>query len=145
MSATRWTGQPGLALLGMAMLLAGCQDAPPRAASGNIIYHADMAGGAKVCTATKISSPAAGKEVDAVMTVGNDGGWCGVVVDNNGRAFSAGLVLTRPKHGRPYVHSVGDTTRIDYFPNAGFTGSDSFSVRLLPGAAVVKISVTVTK
>ncbi len=145
MSATRRTGQAGLALLGAAMLLAGCQDTPQRPASGTRIYHADVTGGAKACTAPTISSPAAGKEVDAAMTVGNDGGWCGVVVDNNGRAFSAGLLLIRPKHGRVYVHSVGDTTRIDYYPKPAFTGSDSFSVRLLPGEALVKASVTVTK
>jgi hypothetical protein len=127
------------------MLLAGCQDAPQRVATGSRIYHVDVTGGAKVCNAAAITSPTPGKELPATISMNNDGGWCGVSVDNGGRAFSAGLLLTRPAHGRAYVHSVGDTTRLDFTPNAGFTGSDSFAVRLLPGESVIRVGVTVTK
>ena len=44
-----------------------------------------------------------------------------------------------------YIHSVGDTTRIDYTPAKGYAGPDKFTVRLLPGNAVVRATVTVEK
>jgi hypothetical protein len=41
------------------------------------------------------------------------------------------------------IHQVGDDTRIDYTPDRGFTGTDSFAVKLIPGNAVIRITVTV--
>ncbi|MFB9969220.1 hypothetical protein ACFFMP_03780 [Pseudoroseomonas cervicalis] len=38
---------------------------------------------------------------------------------------------------------MGDYTRLDYIPDPGFTGTDSFTVRLLPGSTSVKVNVTV--
>jgi len=142
-SVTRSTGLAGVAMIGLAVLLQGC--APQaRPASGTRLFATDFAGGAKSCNVPKVS-PTAGKETPATMTVGNDGGWCGITVDNNGHPFSAGLLTDRPEHGQVYIHSVGDSTRIDYTPNKGFTGSDRFTVRLLPGNAVIRATVTVQK
>ncbi len=42
------------------------------------------------------------------------------------------------------IHEVGDDTRIDYTPDRRFTGSDSFTVKLIPGEERLKVAVTVT-
>jgi hypothetical protein len=77
------------------------------------------------------------------MTIGNDGGWCGISAAQGSAPFQAGLVQTRPDHGRLNIRRVGDVTRIDYFPDPGFVGPDAFAVRLLPGNAEVRATVTV--
>ena len=127
-----------------ALVLQACAP-PPKPASTTRLYAADFVGAAKACTVPKLATPAPDKEVSATMTVGNDGGWCAITVDNNGQPFDAGLLTARPAHGHAYVHTVGDATRIDYTPNAGYAGPDSFAVRLLPTGAVVRAEVTVAK
>jgi hypothetical protein len=44
-----------------------------------------------------------------------------------------------------YAHHVGQDTRIDYTPDPGYVGPDRFSVRLIPGNAVVESNVTVAQ
>jgi hypothetical protein len=39
---------------------------------------------------------------------------------------------------------VGTNTRIDYFPDPGYVGPDSFAVRLIPGNAVIQARINVT-
>ena len=130
-------------LFGVAVALLGC--APQqRPVSQTRLYATDQMGGAKSCSVPKVAAPEAGKEVAVPMTVGNDGGWCAISVDDNGHPFTAGLLSARPTHGRVYVHSVGDATRIDYTPETGYVGPDAFSVHLLPGDGVVSGTVTVT-
>ena len=124
-----------------ALLLQACANAPPSGPSGRV-FQADMAGGAKNCVVPKIT-PAPGQVTPVAVQVGNDGGWCGITVSNDGKPFSAGLLVTEPAHGKVVVHTVGDTTRIDYTPTPRFAGTDSFSVKLLPGAATITASVTV--
>jgi hypothetical protein len=132
-----------MAMIGLAALLQGC--APQaRPVSSTRLYATDFAGGAKSCTVPKVS-PSAGKETPATMSVGNDGGWCGITVDDSGHPYQAGLLTARPAHGQVYIHSVGDATRIDYTPSKGYAGPDSFAVRLLPGEAVVRTTVTVER
>jgi hypothetical protein len=130
-----------LAALAAAALLQAC-NTPRQTASGTRLYANDLAGGARLCTVPDVSVTA-GKESAVPMIVGNDGGWCGVTVAQGGRPFAAGLLATRPSHGKVYVHPVGDATRIDYTPDVGFTGSDSFVVRLVPGDGSVRVAVTV--
>ncbi len=78
------------------------------------------------------------------MTLANDGGWCAVSVHQDGPTpFTAGLLTTRADHGKVYVHSVGDDTRIDYTPEPGFGGNDAFTVTLLPGNATIQVAATV--
>ena len=126
-----------------ATLLSGCaqQTAAP-AASTTRVFAADLVGGAKTCKAAK---PALtdGKTTETMMTVGNDGGWCAIGVSRGGKPFSAGLLTTRPEHGKIYVHQVGDETRIDYTPMRGYVGKDVFAVRLVPGDAIIHVPVTV--
>ena len=126
-----------------AMLVQGC-DQPRATASPTRLYAVDQAGVAKVCNAPRMQ-PANGQVTDVAMTMTNDGGWCGALVSQSGRPYSAPQLTTRPKNGKPYVHTVGDDTRIDYTPNTGFTGNDSFTVKLVPGDASVRVNVAVSK
>jgi hypothetical protein len=126
------------------VLLVGCSPTPAVVAGPRLrVYAADVTGTAKVCDVPKVD-PAAGQTTEAAMIVGNDGGWCGIRVHQDGpKPFGAGLLTTRPAHGAVTVHLVGDDTRIDYTPDRKFAGSDSFAVRLVPGNATVQVAVSV--
>ena len=141
MITTRRLKLAAAACLGVAvMAMAGC-DAPV-AVRGTPVYSVDINGGAKSCV-TSGADVSGGKAATATMTVGNDGGWCGVTISQAGKPFNAGLVQTRAQHGQLNVHSVGDNTRVDYIPDPGFTGTDSFAVKLVPGNPVLTVNVTV--
>jgi hypothetical protein len=124
-------------------LLAAC--APQQAAGpSSRVYAVDQAGGAKSCN-SPTPSLTAGQATDVALKVGNDGGWCAITVSQSGHTpFSAGLLTAPPAHGKVLIHTVGDDTRIDYTPTRGFTGSDAFTVKLIPGDPVVRAAVTVT-
>lgn len=131
------------ALLLTVALLQGC--APTAAPPSRLrVYAADVTGGAKLCDVPRIT-PVGDKTTEAAITVGNDGGWCGLPVSQSGpKPYDAGLLTARPTHGTVLIHSVGDTTRIDYTPDRGFTGQDEFSVKLLPTDATLHMAVSVT-
>jgi len=143
MTKTTTARLPFVALLGLAgMLLAGCQSKPP--APSARIYAVDLAGAAKSCTVPAVEL-ADGKSAEAAMRLSNDGGWCAIAVAQRGHApYAAGVLQTRALHGQVFIHTVGDDTRIDYTPDAGFSGTDSFAVRLIPGNPVLTVNVTVT-
>jgi len=126
------------------LLLAGCNanNAGP-AASGTRVFAADVTGAAKSCS---VDGPSLkdGQVTDATMKVGNDGGWCGISVAQGGKPFDAGLLTSRPTHGKVFIHKVGDVTRIDYTPDRGFVGTDTFIVKLIPGNSGFRTAVTVT-
>jgi hypothetical protein len=134
----------GTALLITGLLLAGCSHRDAGQAGSTLrVYAADLAGAAKVCDVSKVS-PVAGAGSEAPMKVANDGGWCAIRVHQDGpKPFEAGLLTKRPSHGDVLIHEVGDDTRIDYTPDRGFTGNDSFVVRLIPGNATVQVGVSV--
>jgi len=126
------------------MLLQGCAQKPGPQVAQPRLFASDFQGAAKSCKAPKPSlSP--GKDTAAEMTVGNDGGWCAIEVADEGKPYAAGLLTEQSAHGDVYIHPVGNTTRIDYTPDSGFTGNDAFAVRLLPGDPVLRVSVTVTR
>ena len=125
-----------------ALLVQGCEQ--PRQVSTTRLYAIDQAGGAKICNAPK-AQPADGQVTELPMSLTNDGGWCGLLVSKAGRPYSAGLLTARPKDGKVYVHTVGDEMRIDYTPNPGFAGNDSFLVKLVPGDGSVRVNVAVAK
>ena len=77
------------------------------------------------------------------MSVTNDGGWCGISVSRFAGPYSAGLMVQRPSNGKVYVHTVGSATRVDYTPDPGFRGNDTFAVKLIPGDATMRVAVTV--
>lgn len=133
------------AALVLPALLAACakpQVAAPQ--SRRPIYAADLAGAAKTCTVENDPKLVDAQQTVVPMTLANDGGWCGLRVSRPGpEPFDAGLLVGRPEHGRVHVHAVGDWTRIDYTPDPGYTGGDTFTVRLLPGSTTVRVNVTV--
>jgi hypothetical protein len=131
-----------VAAFAAACLVQGCTQ--PKPVSGTRLYASDLAGGAKQCAVPAITV-SNGQETAVPMTVGNDGGWCGISVAQAGsRPYSLGLLTTPPSHGKIYIHTVGDQTRVDYTPDAGFTGNDSFVVKLVPGSGAMRVAVTVT-
>lgn len=135
LSAKAW-----LCLAATMILTQGC--APQGQWSG--VFRADMTGGARTCVAPA-TSVADGQSVVAQMQVSNEGGWCGITTSRGGTAFASYLLVTRPAHGRVFAHRVGGNTRIDYTPDQGFTGTDSFAVRMIPGNAVIQGAVNVTR
>jgi hypothetical protein len=133
-----------LALLLAGVLLQACQGENGASGSRLRVYAADLTGAAKTCEVPKIT-PASGQSTEATMKLGNDGGWCGLPVHQDGpKPFDAGLLTARPAHGNVLIHEVGDDTRIDYTPDRGFAGNDSFSVKLEPGNSTVRVAVAVT-
>lgn len=129
------------------LVLQGCapQQAAAPAPEGARQYAVDQQGGARVCTVPKAPALADGKETPIAMAVGNDGGWCAISVGHDGGPYSVGLLVGRPAHGQVYIHTVGDNTRIDYTPNTGYVGPDSFTARLIPGNPTVRVTVTVSR
>jgi hypothetical protein len=135
-----------LALLLTGALAQGCalNGATGPGGSKLRMFAADLSGGAKVCEVPKVA-PADGQESEAVIKLANDGGWCGIPVHQAGpKPYEAGLLVARPAHGSVLIHGVGDETRIDYTPDRGFTGTDGFTVKLIPGNATVRVNATVT-
>lgn len=131
--------------LGAVALLGGCSRPQQAivAGSGAPVYAIDLTGGARVCRVPPVKL-AGGKTTRATMDLRNDGGWCAITVALDGRPYAAGLLTRGPAHGKVYIHTVGDTTRIDYTPQRGFVGTDHFSVTLLPDQAVIDASAKVT-
>ena len=126
------------------VLLTACVDqGGSGSATGGRVFAADQAGGARKCDAPR-PDLSDGKATDARMTVGNDGGWCGIVLQRGGRPYDSGLLPVRAEHGKVLVHRVGDITRISYTPTRGYVGADKFTVKLIPGDATVQVAVTVT-
>jgi hypothetical protein len=124
-----------------ALLLQGCS---PPAVGWNGLYTIDQAGGARTCVAPAASVPD-GKAIVEQVQVSDEGGWCGVILNHGGSPYDSYLLATRPAHGRVFAHRVGGNTRIDYTPDTGFTGTDKFAVRLIPGNAVVEETISVTR
>ena len=108
------------------------------------VFASDLVGAAKQCNAPSVVL-ADGKPTTATMQDVNDGGWCAITLQRDGKPYSAGLLTGPPAHGTVFIHPVGDVTRIDYAPDRGFVGSDSFVVRLIPGDPELRVTVTVTR
>ncbi|MFC3123559.1 hypothetical protein ACFOD4_00685 [Pseudoroseomonas globiformis] len=133
-----------LALALPAALAACAKPDAPLSQSTRPVYAVDMMGAAKTCTVEDNPRLIDARETEVPMALTNDGGWCGLRVSRPGPApFDAGLLTARPSNGRVRVQAVGDWTRIDYIPDAGFAGEDSFVVRLLPGSTTVKVNAKV--
>ena len=123
--------------------LVGLQACAPQqqqaAAPGPRIYAVDVQGRSALCDVPQRVTLAAGRPTEAAMTMDNDGGWCGISTDRAG----PGLVAAKPANGRLHIRKVGAATRVDYIPDRGFVGTDSFAVRLLPDQAELKVAATV--
>ncbi len=134
---------PFRALAALAGLL-GLQACAPQqqaaAPGGPRIFAVDVQGRSALCDVPQQGvTLAAGRPTEATMTMDNDGGWCGIRTDRAG----PGLVVAKPAHGKLHVRKVGAVTRVDYIPDRGFTGTDTFTVKLLPDQAELKVAATV--
>jgi hypothetical protein len=129
-----------LGLAATALLAAGCNQS---GGAWNGIFQTDMVGGARVCQ-TQPASPADGQNIQVPMQVSNEGGWCGIALQRGGVPFDSYLMVSRAQHGRVFAHRVGGNTRVDYTPDKGFVGADTFTIRMIPGDATVKAAVNVT-
>lgn len=125
-----------------AAMLPGCSELRV-AGSSTRVYAADFTGAAKTCDAAKVV-PLEGKPIEATMKLRNDGGWCALSVARGGKPYDSALLTGRASHGKVFIHRVGDETRIDYTPDRGYAGPDTFTVKLIPGDAVIEAAVTVT-
>ena len=132
-------------LLAAPFLLQACaEQPPPQRVSTTPVFHADMVGGARQCSAsTPVLKP--GQQATATIKVGNDGGWCAIHVQHDGKPYAAGLLTQQARHGTVFIHPVGDDTRIDYTPAPGYRGTDSFEVQLIPGNPTIRVAVTVSR
>lgn len=128
-----------IAVLGLTgLLIQGCAEKPQAV---QMQEPADEAGHAAKCDVTP--NPVVLHGADAVkvaMTVGNDGGWCAVRMAQSKTA----ILRQPPEHGKPYFRNVRDISRLQYYPAAGFAGTDSFTFQMIPSGALVKTTVTVT-
>ena len=129
-----------LRLAAVSLLAQGCAVT----GGGSGVFPSDLVGGARVCSAPA-ASPSDGQTVAAQMQVSNEGGWCGITASRSGSPYASYLIAIRPSHGRVFAHRVGNTTRLDYTPDPGFAGTDTFAVRLIPGNAVIQGVVNVTR
>lgn len=89
-----------------------------------------------------------GGTAEVRMTVGNDGGYCPIRLSRkNGGPYDAGLEPVPPHHGKTLIVRYNGQTSIEYLPNPGFVGQDSFVARLVvrstPGYTTLNVSVTV--
>jgi hypothetical protein len=126
----------------VALAAQGCTKAPPPVVTSTTrVYAHDMEGKAALCTAPYSAlAPVAGKDNVVTITTGGNG-WCGVPVRNDTGPYTAGLLTEAAHNGKVIVHTVGDDTRIDYVAKAGPVLADSFAVRLVPGDAVMRVTV----
>ena len=131
---------PAAALAALSACAPQQQAAAP---SGARVYYVDTQGQAGLCTVPPKVELANGQQAETTMVIKNDGGWCGITVSQSGKPYDAGLLVGRPEHGRVHVRKVGDATRIDYIPDAGFGGEDRFTVRMLPGNPALRVAVNV--
>jgi len=98
---------------------------------------------AKTCTPTNPDTSKPGPYTASIAMTSD--GWCGVFASDGGKPFLLGLARQRPTNGRLEINRVENSTRAEYYPNPGFTGTDAFTVALRPssGAADVPLAVAV--
>jgi hypothetical protein len=134
-----------VATLAAVALLAGCAEQVAQTHPSSTRYSVDFTGAAKTCTAPKPMVLDAAKPAQAAISVANNGGWCALTLNaQEDTPYDAGLVTHLPTHGTLLIHTVGNDTRVDYTPQPGYVGSDSYAVRMVPGGATLSVSVTVT-
>jgi hypothetical protein len=135
-------------VLAAGVLLAGCQP-KPAAVVETPDYIPPHAGPppAATCTVAPFHVPDGGT-TDVAITVSNEGGYCAAkLTAASGKPFDAPLVPVLPLHGTPRVIRYNGHTSVEYTPEPGYNGHDSFIVKLIlrgqPGYTTLNMSVTV--
>ncbi len=90
-----------------------------------------------------------GGTATVTMRVSNEGGYCAATLTAaSGKPYDAPLVPEVPRHGTPRVVKYDGKTSVEYVPDTGFVGHDSFVVHLIvkgaPAYTTLKVAVTVT-
>jgi hypothetical protein len=71
------------------------------------------------------------------LTVSNEGGWCGTYVqlmrDIQLTDWTTGALTEPPAHGSVRLRRGPTVVHVEYQPQPGYVGADSFTVRLQPG------------
>lgn len=129
-----------LATGALASALAACahpaSEPPPPAPPPNPFGYLKPA---SVCVAPSPALPAAGRG-SASMSLSADGGFCAFHFSQAGnQPFAAGLVIHVPAHGQPLIYNYNGATVVSYTPTAGYTGPDSMTVELVPGAGKPRV------
>ena len=137
-------------LLAAAVLLARCAPpaAPPQASPQALPPHAGPPP-AVVCNVAPFHVGDGGV-ANVQITVSGEGGYCAAkLTAASGRPYDAPLVPVLPLHGTPRVIKYNGQTSVEYTPEPGFAGHDSFVVKLIirgvPGYTTLNMSVTVQK
>jgi hypothetical protein len=118
-------------LTAMGLLLQGCAEKAQPVAPPPVPRPAYGPPPAEACAVTPFTL-AQGGTTAVSLNVANDCGYCPVeVTQANGKPFDAGLEPVRPANGHAPIRTWLGKTSINYAPNAGFTGTDHFTVRLL--------------
>ena len=83
------------------------------------------------------------------MRVSNEGGYCAATLTAaSGQPFDAPLVPVLPRHGTPRIVKYDGKTSVEYTPETGYVGADSFTVHLIvkgqPNDTTLNVSVTVS-
>ncbi len=116
-----------------ALLLTGCQSAPPPVAEAppaRLPFHSGPAPAA-LCTVAPFHVTDGGTAT-VNMTISNEGGYCAAkLTASNGQPYDAPLVPVRPLHGLDAVVRYNGKTSVEYAATPGFVGSDNFTVHLI--------------
>jgi hypothetical protein len=103
----------------------------------------------KICSASDGGwSVPGGTPASGTITMSNDGGWCGqhLGVKFNDVIYGGAMKLSRqPEHGQVSIIRHEGYTDVDYKPNPGYFGSDSFSVLVTLNNIDKPYGVTVVK
>jgi hypothetical protein len=133
----------------LGLLLQGCakpEAPPPPPPPPPLPPHAGPPP-ARLCSVAPFSVKDGGT-ADVHMTVSNDGGYCAATLTaDSGQPFDAPLVPVGALHGGQHVVKYNHKTSVEYIANQGYTGHDTFVVRLIvrgkPGYTTLNVSVTV--
>ncbi len=144
--ACRFSGNAACALM-LGAALVGCAkpEAPPPAPPPTALPpHAGPPPAAQ-CSVNPFSVRDGGT-ANVVMSVSNEGGYCAATLTTEGGVpFAAPLVPVAPLHGIPRVVRYNGKTSVEYAPQPGFVGHDSFIVKLIvrgkPGYTTLNMSV----
>jgi hypothetical protein len=133
----------------LALVLQGCAQpaaAPQAAAPAPLPPHAGPPP-ARLCTVAPFSVKTGGT-ADVAMVVSNEGGYCAATLTaDSGQPYDAPLVHVEPLHGIDHIVKYNGKTSVEYTPQPGYVGHDSFVARLIergqPGYTTLNVSVTV--
>ena len=136
-------------VLMLGVMLAGCakpEAPPPAGPPAPLPPHAGPPPAAQ-CTVAPFSVKDGGS-ADVAMSVSSEGGYCAAtLVSESGAPFAAPLVPVAPLHGIPRVVRYNGRTSVEYTPQPGFVGHDSFIVKLIvrgkPSYTTLNMSVSV--